>query len=123
MSNFQFPAGRRRARATRIVDGDTFDAVIDLGFGVAISHRIRLAGIDTPELNSKNPDEVQRALAAKGFATDWLTIAEEWPLALEVSKGDKYGRFIARVFRHPAKEEELGPALMAKGLARPYTGG
>ena len=53
------------AKCTRVVDGDTIDATIDLGFGVNIKKRIRLAGINAPESRTRNKVEKKLGLAAK----------------------------------------------------------
>ena len=54
-----------KANLDRVVDGDTIDAHIDLGFDITIHKRIRLAGIDTPESRTRDLEEKARGLAAK----------------------------------------------------------
>ena len=69
-----------KAKLDRVVDGDTVDANIDLGFDISINKRIRLAGIDTPETRTRNKEEKVKGLASKsrliellkdGFPTSW----------------------------------------------------
>ena len=57
----------------RIVDGDTVDVVIDLGFDIHYSSRVRLYGIDTPESRTRNKDEKVRGLMSKKYLTDALS--------------------------------------------------
>ena len=54
-----------KAKLDRVVDGDTVDAHIDLGFDITIHKRIRLAGIDTPESRTRDLEEKARGLASK----------------------------------------------------------
>ena len=58
----------------KVVDGDTIDIVIDLGFSIFTKQRIRLAGIDTPESITKDIIEKQFGLEAKETLTKWLGI-------------------------------------------------
>jgi micrococcal nuclease len=60
------------ATITNIVDGDTVDAVVDLGFNVSTKIRFRLNGIDTPEINSKNEAIQAIAKQAKQFLIDQI---------------------------------------------------
>ena len=54
-----------KAKLDRVVDGDTLDANIDLGFDITVHKRIRLAGINTPESRTRDKEEKKRGLAAK----------------------------------------------------------
>ena len=56
----------------RVVDGDTVDVVIDLGFSILYSTRVRLYGIDTPESRTRNKDEKVRGLLSKDYLKEWL---------------------------------------------------
>ena len=58
----------RVSQVVKVVDGDTIDVIIDLGFGIMKKERVRLAGIDTPEKRTRNPEEKVLGLAA----TDWI---------------------------------------------------
>ena len=63
-----------KCKVVHIVDGDTVDVDIDLGFGVWMrKQRVRLYGIDTPESRTSDADEKVYGLAAKEFLTKWLT--------------------------------------------------
>ena len=63
------PSYRYRAKLDRVVDGDTMDVVIDLGFYVVLRERVRLAGIDTPEIYrvKKDSEEYKRGMEAKEY--------------------------------------------------------
>ena len=61
-----------KAKLDRVVDGDTVDANIDLGFDISIHKRIRLAGIDTPETRTKDKEEKTKGLASKSRLIELL---------------------------------------------------
>lgn len=93
-----------RARVDRIVDGDTVDVVLDLGFNVQKRIRLRLKGVDTAETwgVSKESEEFERGTKHKMFVEDWVLAARErtdseWPFIVQTSKDGKgkYGRWIA----------------------------
>ncbi len=85
-----------KAKLMKVVDGDTIDARIYLGFQISVIKRIRLSNIDTPELRSSNINERQKAIAAKERLTE-LFYKSEGFFKL-VSEGfDKYGRCIGQV--------------------------
>ena len=61
-----------KCKMVKVVDGDTVDVDIDLGFGVWMQkQRIRLYGIDTPESRTSDPEEKKYGLAAKDFLKKW----------------------------------------------------
>lgn len=102
------------AKVLRVVDGDTFDAVVDLGFDVSLNLRIRMAGINTPELKSKIVVERQKAQLAKDFLTEKITGKD---ILLDSSGQDKYGRWIGVV--HIGKEN-VNNTMVEKELAVKY---
>jgi micrococcal nuclease len=102
------------AKVTNIVDGDTIDVEVDLGFYVYHQLRLRLAGIDTPEMNSKILEERMSARAAKDYVTDRLLDKE---VTLKTYKKDKFGRFLADVF---INGNNVNEELLATGLAKVY---
>ena len=59
-------------KVKRVVDGDTVDVLIDLGFDIAYASRVRLYGIDTPESRTRDKDEKARGLISKDFLKSWL---------------------------------------------------
>jgi micrococcal nuclease len=98
-----------RARVERVVDGDTLDLGIDLGFGVSLTGdeaRVRLRGIDTAETFGvpKDSEEYATGQRHKAFVEEWVagTDDREWPVFVETAKDDqrgKYGRWLAVVQR------------------------
>lgn len=106
------------ATITNVVDGDTVDAVVDLGFTVSTKIRFRLYGVDTPETNSS--DAVVRAagMAAKRFVADKLLDKQ---VTLRSYKTDKYGRWLAEIFI--GDNITINQQLVDENLAVTYFGG
>jgi len=109
----------RVLRVERVVDGDTVDVVLDLGFGVTIKQRLRIIGVDAPELRSKDPGERERAQGAKAFAEQWLISSGQ--MVVTTYKDDKYGRMLGD-FRREHRPETFSEAILAAGLASKYGG-
>ena len=93
-----------RAKCVNVVDGDTFDFDVDLGFHITFRIRVRLKGIDTPEKNSKNKAEREHAKAAEVFAEEQLLGDPHDPnhepvvtLRTEKDRIGIYGRYTASV--------------------------
>jgi micrococcal nuclease len=108
-----------RASALSVIDGDTFEARVTLFPGQEIVTRIRLAGVDAPELRGRCPGETAAAGEARQALAD---LVERRPLQLSELRGDKYfGRVVARV--DAPDVGDVGQALVAAGHARPYGGG
>ena len=84
------------ATCVKVVDGDTIDADIDLGFGVKIKKRIRLAGINAPESRTRNLVEKKLGLAAKDRLIEMLDGAANC-FELESTELGKYGRVLGRL--------------------------
>ena len=78
-----------KCEVKRIVDGDTVDVIIDLGFSIHYSTRVRLYGIDTPESRTRNKDEKARGFLSKYYLTDWL---EKGDVIIRTHR-DKKGKF------------------------------
>ena len=74
---------------TRVVDGDTVDVIIDLGFDISYSSRVRLYGIDTPESRTRDKDEKARGLISKDFLKSYL---DKGGVVIRTRK-DKKGKF------------------------------
>lgn len=106
---------------TNVVDGDTVDALVDLGFGISSKMRIRIYGIDTKEINSKYTEEREMAMKAKTFVTLFLLNRK---VLLTTYKPDKYGRYLAEItFILDGIERNIGNMLLIEDLAEPYYGG
>jgi micrococcal nuclease len=104
----------------RVVDGDTVDCNIDLGFGISSMQRVRLHGLDTPETRSKDPREKQIAQDGKQFFTSWLEENKN-QLVVQTFKEDKYGRLLAR-FR-ASSGICVNDEMVKLGYAWVYSGG
>lgn len=112
-----------KASVVKIVDGDTLDIDIDLGFDIWHALRIRLNGIDTPELRSSDIEEKDRANQAKDFVKNWLE-KRNYKILIQTKrdKTEKYGRILAEVYCQ-SKMDNLNNDLIKEGLAKPYHGG
>ena len=105
-----------KARVTRVIDGDTFDAEVDLGFKIFARIRFRLEGVDTPELRSKDEKERERAKDVKKFVVGMI---EEKNVQIDSTKTGKYGRWLATVFFN-SKKISLNKILLRSGYATKY---
>tara|TARA_R110000764_G_C11013212_1_gene383485 strand:+ start:1936 stop:2346 length:411 start_codon:yes stop_codon:yes gene_type:complete len=109
-------------KLSRVIDGDTIVGHIDLGFGVVLKDRvIRLHGINTPELRSKNLSEKILAQKAKQFVIDTLKGKDICLMSIRDKKGS-FGRILGNIYFKDAAgyEEELAMLLIAEKLAVPY---
>ncbi len=86
-----------KATVIKVVDGDTVDCEIDLGFHIKVTKRVRLAGIDTPELNSKSDLIRKAAVAAKNYVADKIGSCQFF-LKTELDRSDKYGRVLGWIY-------------------------
>tara|TARA_R100001463_G_scaffold13251_1_gene35408 strand:+ start:3810 stop:4199 length:390 start_codon:yes stop_codon:yes gene_type:complete len=120
-----------KAKLDRIIDGDTVDAVIDLGFDVSVHKRIRLAGIDTPESRTRDLKEKERGLASKARLVEMLEGGE---FILESNEVGKYGRVLGTLFVEKETDDNLtsepqimriniNETLVREGYAVEYWGG
>ena len=105
-----------------IVDGDTFDATVDLGFNVYHKVRIRLQGINTPESRTRDLVEKAAGLKAKARITELL---ENDNLVLQTRKKGKYGRWLGLVFYDDAEgyTRDIANTLIVEGYGVEYHGG
>ena len=102
----------------KVVDGDTVDASIDLGFYTTTIQRIRLAGVDTPETNSKDDLERKMGNEAKQFVTEW--VSKQKQMTIKTTKDDKYGRMLGEIFGDDG--QTINQLLLEKGYAWAYDG-
>jgi micrococcal nuclease len=117
-----------RCKILRIVDGDTVDVDIDLGFGVWLHReRVRIMGIDAPECRTKDKEEKKFGLAAKEWVKDQMPIGSHQILKTEIDKSgeDKKGKFgrILGDFLLEDGEVRLTEKMTAAGHCVPYFGG
>ena len=86
-----------KVKEFKVIDGDTVDLVIDLGFSLTIKERFRLQGINAPETRTRDLEEKQRGLAAKHYLRDCLLFSKSLTAQTAKNKG-KYGRWICILF-------------------------
>lgn len=109
-----------RARAVRVVDGDTCDLIVDLGFRMTTTQRFRLLGIDTPEMNATDLKERERAVAATQALVGMLSSgAGDWPLLVRTQKADSFGRWLAEIWVE-ATGTSVNASLLLQGYAVPF---
>lgn len=115
----------------KIVDGDTVDVTIDLGFDILHKTRVRLYGIDAPESRTRDLEEKKRGLDAKERLTELIlsSFLEDHSLLLQTKEKGKYGRYLgifirrASVVKDGEKEElDLNQQLVLEGHAVDYFG-
>jgi micrococcal nuclease len=102
----------------KIVDGDTIDVDIDLGFGITISHRVRLKGIDAAETRTLDLEEKTKGLAAKEWLEKELSREGEW--IIETTKEDKYGRILGTLYL-VGDPVTVNEKMLNEGIAEPYS--
>ena len=105
-----------------VVDGDTIDVVIDLGFDILFASRVRLAGIDTPE--SRTTDKAEKALGieAKEYLKKQLKDAKSVVIRTEkMNSSEKYGRILGWVYVN-GESESVNNKMINDGYAWGYLG-
>lgn len=102
------------AKIINIVDGDTVDAEIDLGFKLYTVHRLRLIDIDTEEMNDPNPSLKQLARTAKQYMIDNLLGKN---VKINTYKSDSFGRYLAEIY---IDKFNVNDYLLESGLARKW---
>ena len=110
------------AKLVRVVDGDTCDALIDLGFDTWVKKRIRFKGVDTWECRTRDKEEKVKGLAAKAFTKDLLKNSDEGKFVLKSYGVGKYGRVLADLFVK-GHEKSINDLLLENGHAYEYEGG
>ena len=111
-----------KATVDRVIDGDTIDVVLDLGFDISYRGRIRFEGINAPESRTRDAVEKQAGLAAKRYVEDWINGLER-RVIIQTSLDDrgKYGRILGRILNDEG--ECLNDEMVSLGHATPYHGG
>ena len=104
----------------KVVDGDTVDVIIDLGFGLSKKERCRIAGIDTPEKRTRDLKEKKYGIEATEFMTELLDKAEN--LIVRTEKDGKYGRMLGWFYCDNV-EGSLNNLMIEAGYAWSYDGG
>ena len=113
----------RVKKVHKVVDGDTIDVDIDLGFSVSFFSRVRLAGIDTPESRTTDAKEKALGLEVKEKLKKELAAAKDVVIKTEKpDSSEKYGRILGWVFLDGA-DLSLNQKLINEGYAGTYGGG
>ena len=105
----------------RIVDGDTIDISIDLGFDLTKKERVRLAGIDTPEKRTKNQKEKEMGYQATEFLE--MHLMEATKLTVRTEKDGKFGRMLGWLYKTDKDTMSINQIMIDKGYAWAYDGG
>ena len=105
-------------RIKRIIDGDTIDIDIDLGFNLTISHRVRLKGIDAAETRTKDLEEKAEGIRARLWLEKELARQGEW--IIETHKEDKYGRILGTLYL-VGDSVTVNEKMLTEGIVKPYT--
>ena len=118
-----------RATVVKVIDGDTVDVDIDLGFGIVMQdERVRIMGIDTPE--SRTRDKVEKLFGKAASARVKELLSKDIILKTQIARDGedmkgKYGRILGDfiIEDHEGEEEMLTDILVAEGHAVAYFGG
>ena len=105
----------------RVVDGDTIDISIDLGFDLTKKERDRLAGIDTPETRTKNPKEKEMGYQATEFLE--MHLMEATKLTVKTEKDGKFGRMLGWLYKSENDVTSINETMIDEGYAWAYDGG
>jgi micrococcal nuclease len=104
-------------KINKVVDGDTVDLDIDLGFGITITQRVRLKGINAAETKTLNLEEKTKGLVAKEWLKTQLSKNGEW--TIQTFKEDKYGRILG-VLHYDNDSISVNQKMLNEGIANPY---
>ena len=104
----------------KVVDGDTIDIVIDLGFNLSKKERVRLAGIDSPESRTKDLEEKELGLESKEFLKRRLEDGKSSGLRVKTEKDGKYGRMLGWIY---CGDTNINTEMVDRGYAWFYSGG
>jgi len=109
-------------KVENVVDGDTIDVLIDLGFDILFQSRVRLAGIDTPESRTKDLSEKALGLESKEYLKKALKDAKSVVIKTEkMDSSEKYGRILGWVYIN-GDTESLNDMMINDGYAWGYMG-
>jgi len=111
-----------QCKLDRVVDGDTVDAFIDLGFKLTIHKRIRLMGIDAPETRTRDKEEKVHGIESKEWLENRIKVDGSGYFELLTEKDDsgKYGRLLGTLM---VDHVNLNEQMLDLNLAMPYYGG
>ena len=110
------------AIVTHVVDGDTMDVTLDLGFDILYNNRIRLVGINTPESRTRDLEEKARGLAAKDRVLELCPVGSTVTVKTTKDGRGKFGRILGEIFV-PGVVQSVNQLLVEEGHAVEYDGG
>jgi len=110
------------AKVTHVVDGDTIDLSIDLGFDIWYNSRVRFLGIDTPESRTRDLEEKERGLAAKDRVIELCPVGGDVVLKTSKDGKGKFGRILGEIYV-PGIVQSVNKLLIEEGHAVEYFGG
>ena len=110
------------AKIEKVIDGDTVDLSVDLGFDIHHKIRVRLYGVDTPESRTVNKAEKEAGLKAKEFVKTWAETHSTVLIETVKDKNEKYGRVLAKIYANVDNSECLNERLISEGFAKAYFG-
>ena len=104
----------------KVVDGDTVDVIIDLGFDVFLEKRVRMAGVNAPESRTRNLEEKAKGLKTKAWLIEKFNTEEQ--IIIETSLDNQYGKFgrVLGTFYVGDSLMSVNLEMLSEGLARPY---
>ena len=108
-------------KLVRVVDGDTCDAMIDLGFDTGVKKRIRFMGVDTWESRTRNKQEKIKGLAAKAYTKDLLENSDDGKFSIISHGVGKYGLVLGELFVK-CFDKSVNELLKENGHAYEYHG-
>ena len=109
-------------QVTKVVDGDTIDVVIDLGFDISFTSRVRLAGIDTPESRTRDLAEKTLGLESKKYLADRIKAAKNVVIRTEkINSSEKFGRILGWLYLD-GESNSINHEMIEKGYAWGYLG-
>lgn len=108
-----------KAIVIKVVDGDTVDVQVDLGFDTFRNVKLRLKGINTPETRTKDTEEKTAGMAAKARLAQ-LIYGLEVVVKTYKDRSEKYGRYLADIFLDDGRC--VNSILLEEGYAKPYNG-
>jgi micrococcal nuclease len=112
------------AKVISVYDGDTFDAIVDMGFSTSVNIKVRMLGIDTAEIKSKDPEQKEKAIAARDFLRSLIL---DKKIIIRTAGMEKYGRWLGEIWEFPKEGEEvtesINDQMVRLGHAKAYFGG
>ena len=95
----------RVKKVTKVVDGDTIDVILDMGFNILFAQRVRLFGIDTPESRTRDLEEKKYGLLAKEQIKSFMPVGSMQTLVTMKDKAGKFGRILGKFLIYDKKTD------------------